>query len=112
MRTIKITTATTLVTSVLMLLYATAATAHDGPVFEEEQTSSPMPYIAAGLLLGLVLVGGVFVVLKKKGGHKISPEIGSMVDSIEGALEGIEDALKSIEENIDKHIYDENEHNK
>ncbi len=97
--------------SVLTLAYAAAAMAHDGPVFEEEKTSSPIPYIAAGLLIGLMVVGGVLVVLKKKGENKSNPEIESMVDDIKDGLEGIENKLKNIENNIDKHINDESEHN-
>lgn len=110
MRTIK-TTIATLAMSTLMLSYAAAAMAHDGPVFEEETTSSPVPYIAAGLLIGLMVVGGVLVALTKKRGNKSSPEIEGMVDDIKDGLEGIENKLKNIENNIDKHINDENEHN-
>ena len=110
MRIIK-TTIAALTTSTLMLSYTGAAMAHDGPVFVEEKTSSSAPYIAAGLLLGLMVVGGVLVALKKKGGNKSSPVIESMVDGIKDGLEGIGNKLKNIEDSIDKHINDENEHN-
>ena len=108
MRTIK-TTMATIATSTLMLSYAAVAKAHEGgPVFQEETTSSPVPYIIAGLIIGLIVVGAVLVVLRQKGGKKNTPALEGMVDDIKDGLENIENKLKNIEENIDKHINEEN----
>lgn len=104
MRSIKTTLATSAATSALTITYAGVVKAHDGPVFEEEQTSSLAPYITAGVLLGLLAAGLVLFILKKKAGNKTSTEIGNKTDEIRDTLDGIENKLKNIEENIDKHI--------
>lgn len=88
MRSIKTTLATSVVTSVLTITYAGVAKAHDGPVFEEEQTSSLAPYISAGVLLGILAAGLVLFILKKKAGNKTGTEIRNKTDEIQDTLDG------------------------
>jgi len=53
------------VAAAISILVATPVAAHDGPVFVEETKSSPVPYIAAGIAVLLVVAVIALTALRK-----------------------------------------------